>query len=393
LTDEKQADDQWRTALGEIFERPHMRLAEVEESLRSLNAAREDLEVYRNYFYLLAHLEFREADAVRHWEEFRRYHLKFEEDLGRPIDTRVTTLSYFINENKQLENPKIIEMKVFQRTQEKVILDDLTSLFNLRHFKQRIQAEMEGAVQRGEELSLLILDIDDFKHINDDYGHLTGDGVLRQIGQLIQAETSAHGPAFRYGGEEFAVITPRLGKQGAHDLANRLCERISEHEFVNENSTPRQTLSVTASLGVATYPQDCDDTQLLIGNADKALYNAQGAGKNIVCLFSENQRRFKRLSASIRGELATFAASTASIRTLNLSKGGIRFICGDDLPREAVVEVKLEAEAQKEPVTLLCRIINKDSDVDCFVYGTEIASITARDRTRFNQLVDSRTGG
>ena len=393
LTDEKQADDRWQRELSEIFETPHMRLDKVEESLRALNAAREDLEVYRNYFYLLAHLEFHEADAFKHWEEFKGYHVKFEEDLGRPIDTRVTTLSYFINENKQLENPKIIEMKVFQRTQEKVILDDLTSLFNFRYFKQRIQSEMEGAVHRGEELSLLILDIDNFKHVNDAYGHLTGDGILRQIGQLIQVETSAYGLAFRYGGEEFAVIGPRLGKQEAHDAANRLCEKISEHEFVNENSTPRHKISVTASLGVATYPQDCDDSQLLIGNADKALYNAKGSGKNIVCLFSENQRRFKRLSASIRGELSNFSNSTTSIRTLNVSKGGIRFICGDDLPREAIVKVKLEVEAQKEPVTLLCRIINKDSDVDSFVYGTEIASISTRDRTRFNRLVDTLTGG
>ena len=129
-------------------------------------------------------------------------------------------------------------------------------------------------------------------------------------------------------------------------------------------------MSVTASLGVATYPQDCDDSQLLIGNADKALYNAKGSGKNIVCLFTENQRRFKRLGTSIQGELAHFAQSTTSIRTLNVSKGGIRFICEDDLPREAIVKVKLQVEATKEPVTLLCRLINKSKDVVSFVYGT-----------------------
>lgn len=369
-----------------------MRLAQVEASLRSLSAANQGVEVFRNYFYLLTHLEFEEADAIRHWDEFKKYHLKFEKDLGYPIDTRVTTLSYFINENKLLENPKIIEMKVLQRTQEKVILDDLTSMFNFRYFKQCIQAEMEGAVHRGEELSLVILDIDNFKHVNDDYGHLTGDGILRQIAKLIQAETLAYGPAFRYGGEEFAVILPRQAKQEAYDVANRLCEKISVHEFVNENSTPRHLMSVTASLGVATYPHDCDSTQLLISNADKALYNAKGSGKNIVCLFSENQRRFKRLTASIRGELANFAASTSSIRTLNVSKGGIRFICEDDLSPEAIVKVKLEVEGHDEPVILLCRILNKTPDVNSFVYGTEIASISPPDRSRFNRLVDSLVG-
>jgi hypothetical protein len=176
-------------------------------------------------------------------------------------------------------------------------------------------------------------------------------------------------------------------------VANRLCEKISGHEFVNENSTPRHPMSVTASLGVATYPHDCDSSQLLIENADKALYNAKGSGKNVVCLFSENQRRFKRLTASIRGELANFAASTSSIRTLNVSKGGIRFICADDLSPDAIVKVRLEVEADREPVTLLCRILNKAPDADSFVYGTEITSISPPDRSRFNRLVDSLTGG
>ena len=388
-TDEKPINDLWMRKLNDIFETRNMRLSEVDESLRCLDEAHPSMEIYRNYFYLLAHLEFDEADAVKHWDEFKTYHGKFETDLGYPIDTRITTLSYFINENKQLTSPKIIEMKVFQSTQERVIMDELTSLYNFRHFRERIKTEMECALEREETLSLVIIDIDDFKHINDDYGHLTGDGILRQIAALIKAEISDRGDTFRYGGEEFAVILPRTAKQEAYSLSSTLCEAIAEKTFINENATPRHDMSVTASLGIATYPQDCDSANLLISNADKALYNAKGSGKNIACLFSENERRFKRLNTSIQGELANFATASVNIRTLNVSRGGIRFLCEEDLPRDAIVQLKLESGKNSEFVTLLCRIINKSTDVDSFVYGTEVVQIDRRDRVRFNRLVDS----
>jgi diguanylate cyclase (GGDEF)-like protein len=394
LTYEKPNDDQRQIGLTEIFETPHMTLGEVDQKLASLAQAHQDMEVYRNYFYFLTHLEFEEADAVSHWDEFKNYHVRFEKDLGYPIDTRITTLSYFINENKQLTNPKIIEMKVFQSTQDKVILDDLTSLYNYRHFRQRIKEEMQSAVDREEMLSLIIVDIDNFKHINDDYGHLAGDGILRQIAMLMKSEISNQGESFRYGGEEFAVIVPKVGKQDVYDIANNLCEKISEHAFINENSTPRHEISVTASLGIAAYPQDCDNSDSIIENADKALYNAKGSGKNIVCLYSENQRRTKRLNLSVQGELTSFKASSVSIRTLNVSKGGIRFLCEKELPRDSVVELKLDlANNNKDVVTALCRIINRNPDANAFVYGAEVVQINKRDRVRFNRFVDSLPDG
>ena len=394
MTDQKPDHDQPQTALSDIFETPHITLDEVDQTLASFARTNQDMEVYRNYFYLLTHLEFEEADAIRHWDEFKNYHAKFEKDLGYPIDTRITTLSYFINENKQLTNPKIIEMKVFQSTQDKVILDELTSVYNYRHFRQRIKEEMRGAVDREEMLSLIIIDIDNFKRVNDDYGHLAGDGILRQIALLMKSEISVQGETFRYGGEEFAVIVPRTGKQEVYEIANNLCEKIAEHAFINENSAPRHEMSVTASLGVAAYPQDCEDSNSMVENADKALYNAKGSGKNIVCLYSENQRRTKRLNLSVQGKLTSFKASSVAIRTLNVSKGGIRFLCEKELLSDSVVELKLDlANNNKDVVTALCWIINRNPDGNAFVYGAEVVQINKRDRVRFNRFVDSLPDG
>jgi hypothetical protein len=153
-------------------------------------------------------------------------------------------------------------------------------------------------------------------------------------------------------------------------------------------------MSVTASLGIAAYPQDCDNSDSLIENADKALYNAKGSGKNIVCLYSENQRRTKRLNLSVQGELTSFKSSSVSIRTLNVSKGGIRFFCEKELTRDSVVELKLDlASNKKDAVTALCRIISRDPDANAFVYGAEVVQINKRDRVRFNRFVDSLPDG
>ena len=347
------------------------------------------MEVYRNYFYLLTHLEFDEADARKHWDEFKGYHAKFEKEIGYSIDTRITTLSYFINENRQLENPKIIEMKVFQSTQDKVILDELTSLYNYRYFRERIKADIQSAKNREEMLALVIVDIDDFKHINDDYGHLTGDGILRQIATLVKSGFAGYGDAFRYGGEEFAAIVPGASKQEVYEVANDLCAAIAAHPFVNENDPDRQEMSVTASLGIAVYPHDCDTSDALIGNADKALYNAKGTGKNIVCLYSENQRRAKRPSISVRGQLLSFGPSSIDVRTLNVSKGGIRFFCEQELAEDSVVELTLELGPGSDAVRVLCRIVNRTPVADGFVYGSVVVEINKRDRVRFNLFVDS----
>lgn len=389
MTDNRRDDEQPQLKLDEIFETPHMRLAAVDAALVSLSSSYPDMEVYRNYFYLLTHLEFEEADAVRHWDEFKRYHAKFEQDLGYSIDTRITTLSYFINENRQLRNPKIIEMKVFQSTQDMVILDELTSLYNYRHFRERIKAEMAAAQSREEMLSLVIIDIDDFKHINDDYGHLAGDGILRQISTLVKSGFSDRGEAFRYGGEEFAVIVPGADKQEVYEISKTLCEKIASHPFINENSAARHEMSVTASLGIAVYPHDCETSDALIGNADKALYTAKGNGKNIVSLYSDNQRRAKRPSISVAGQLARFSARRVCMRTLNVSKGGIRFFCEQELAEDSVVELELDLAKGSDAVTVLCRIIKRSPDADGFVYGSVVVEINKRDRALFNLFVDS----
>ncbi|MGN6377796.1 MAG: GGDEF domain-containing protein [Gaiellales bacterium] len=163
--------------------------------------------------------------------------------------------------------------------EQQAVTDALTGLANRRQFYEVLGREYERAQRFGHELGLILLDIDDFKQINDTLGHLAGDAVLHAIGQTVLSMIREIDVAARYGGEEFAILLPQTGREGAAQLAQRLRGAIAERDIVFAG-TPVE--GVTASFGVAAGPED-GVTQLdLIASADAALYEAKRGGKNDV---------------------------------------------------------------------------------------------------------------
>jgi len=165
------------------------------------------------------------------------------------------------------------------------IVDYLTGLGSRRYFEQRLKQEIERAKRYSHCLSLLIADIDDFKIINDHKGHLTGDEVLKMIGQLFKSNLREVDIIARYGGEEFAVVLPETDKEKATQVAERIRRMI-------ENFLPLQALGlplirITLSFGVASYPADAENCKELIAKADEALYLAKAQGKNKVVFYTE----------------------------------------------------------------------------------------------------------
>jgi diguanylate cyclase (GGDEF)-like protein len=163
---------------------------------------------------------------------------------------------------------------------EQAVTDELTGLSNNRRFRELISKEAARAERFGHELSLIMLDIDDFKQVNDTYGHLQGDEVLRMVGRVLHLESRGVDEPARYGGEEFAVALPETGIDGALELAERIRVRI-EAEHVSRGDGAG-AISVTASIGAASMRGSADGAEPLIAAADGALYEAKRAGKNRV---------------------------------------------------------------------------------------------------------------
>jgi len=163
---------------------------------------------------------------------------------------------------------------------EQAVTDELTGLANQRAFREFMAREEERAHRFRHDLSLIMLDIDDFKQVNDEHGHLQGDEVLRTLGRILDDESRGIDEPARYGGEEFAVALPETGLEGAVELAERIRARIESERIRGVNGT--SPLRVTASVGAASMPVSAEHVQDLIAAADAALYQAKRSGKNRV---------------------------------------------------------------------------------------------------------------
>ena len=179
-----------------------------------------------------------------------------------------------------LRNARLFEKVVKEKDylKEMAVRDHLTSLYNHNFFYSRLDEEFERAVRYETPLALIMMDIDNFKQINDTYGHRVGDMVLKEISALIKKGVRKTDIVARYGGEEFSVILPHTLVKGAVDEAERLREMIESHAYAGLANH-----KVTISVGVASYPQQgAMNSGNLVNHADDALYRAKWSGKNCV---------------------------------------------------------------------------------------------------------------
>ena len=162
--------------------------------------------------------------------------------------------------------------------------DDLTSLYNKRFFLDAFRNEVDRSRRYRNPLSLLMVDVDHFKEVNDLEGHPTGDAVLQQLATTLVNTVRGIDTVARYGGEEFAVILPETTEKGARVVAERLRHAVERQRFLDEQGEPLGAISV--SLGVAALNEEFSSVSALIKAADEALYEAKRAGRNRTCVAS-----------------------------------------------------------------------------------------------------------
>ena len=166
-----------------------------------------------------------------------------------------------------------------ETVQRQAVTDELTGLFNHRRFREAIESEAERSHRFGQAMGLIMLDIDNFKRVNDTYGHMQGDMVLREVARVLRQSAREIDEPARYGGEEMAVALPQTDLEGAYRFAERVRKRIEALDLPLLDGDGN--LKVTASFGAASLSTAANsDKEGLVAAADAALYRAKRSGKN-----------------------------------------------------------------------------------------------------------------
>lgn len=170
----------------------------------------------------------------------------------------------------------IVHAKLHARARKMAMTDGLTGLFNRRHLQLQLVNELSRAARYKEVFSLMMLDIDNFKKINDTHGHAFGDKVLQKLSKILKSSIRESDTVSRYGGEEFTIILPRVESEQAAILANRLRKEIK----LKSATLMKGKGSLTVSIGISSFPKDSQKKLDLIKQADNALYEAKRRGKD-----------------------------------------------------------------------------------------------------------------
>jgi diguanylate cyclase (GGDEF)-like protein len=297
---------------------------------------------------ILTHLAFEEDEARRHWKAILELREELTRALGRDAGVRVALLDYFMNANRKLTQPTIIDIEMLESSARNATLDPLTGLSTDRMFRTELQHELRRARRYEQGVSVVVFDLDDFAETNRRFGELVGDRLLREAAILVSNKVRDIDVAGRPGEDELALLLPETDPNGALLVAERI--RVAVADFFAGRESDGQPVGLTVSAGVACYPIDASTAEDLLSRAAQALYEAKASGKNAVQLYRPERRRYLRIEMEPgRFEVEVLEpADRAPARISNLSRNGILFTSHEPLAVGEEIEVRLAPEAVGE---------------------------------------------
>jgi two-component system, cell cycle response regulator len=230
-------------------------------------------DLYVKLLFYITHQVFKPDKAELLWNEIIKHKNYLSKKLKRNIETTVATLDYLTNIKDEIKKPKLIGEAFIGKIAEMTSIDPLTKLYNRQYLFSKIDEEIKRYNRYNTSFSILMIDIDNFKLINDNYGHQKGDLVLAEISSVFLNALRELDICSRYGGEEFIILLPHTEIRPAEEFGERLRKKIEKH-FLNQ-------LKITISIGLSNMPYSNANTRMaLIKQADEALYNSKRNGKN-----------------------------------------------------------------------------------------------------------------
>lgn len=317
------------------------------------------VEVLSTVFRLLAGIDIPLEKCALHWEKTQIHRQKLSELLGRNVDITTALCDYLQSTTHFLNHPRLIEASQYENVIHESINDKLTGLFNRPYFDEAFNLQVALAKRYQEDFTILFLDIDNFKEVNDTYGHLAGDAALREIAAIILKEKRDSDIASRFGGEEFVLLMTHTDNVSAFIFAERLRQQIERLEI----SYLGHVIKLTVSGGIASFPFNSEDPKQLLQMADSAVYLAKGAGKNNIAHFKEEKRRYLRVKIHqpvLAKELDFNNSETFSGTSKDICIGGILFENNAPLPLGALIKVKVPVK-EGAPLMLIGTVVRVEA--------------------------------
>jgi diguanylate cyclase (GGDEF)-like protein len=290
---------------------------------------------------ILTHLPFEEQDARDHWQAILGHRQEMSCVLGRDAGLRVAVLDYFMNINRRLVQPTLMDLEMYETVQAEGSTDIRTGLATNRRFRATLQTEIRRARRYRQRASIVVVDLDEFAQVNERCGSLVGDRLLREVAILLNNNVRDIDVAARLGEDEIALLLPTTGRNEALLVAERFRREVED--FFARRESRGKPVELTVSAGVACYPDDASTPEALLERAAQALYRAKALGRNTVESYYPERRRYLRFDLDPdRFEIEVFGPADRGIAKLqNYSRSGVLFTCPERLEVGESIEIRL----------------------------------------------------
>lgn len=239
---------------------------------------------------------FSEDEAREHWYCILHHQKGLEETLARPVGFTVALSDYLLNVVRKNQELFLVEKSEYAQIKDSAYHDPLTGLYNRRYLKDYLEKEFEKARRYPIVFSILFLDIDHFKTLNDRFGHMCGDRILQNVAKIFKDFSRSSDLVARFGGEEFVIVMPQTLGRKTLEVAQRLRQHVEGKEFYFAGV--KEPIRLTLSGGVATCPMDAKSFSELIQRADEAMYFAKSQGRNQIFHYRDVSEKVLRAAVN-----------------------------------------------------------------------------------------------